>query len=104
MLQVNKRATGQTIFAHKEEHSLIGTLKQWAVGNPGNPDWRLKWDSLLPVTLDGVSIRVSIFSGDFLLAVKCISLRPYRMLPKEQHSHCFHLRGQVFTRVSAAIP
>lgn len=41
---------------------------------------------------------------EFPLAVKCISLGAYEMLPKEQHSHCFHLRVQVFTRVSAAIP
>lgn len=96
LLQVNERATGQTIFAHKEEHSLFGRLKQWAVGNPGiqTGGWN---GNLLPITLDGVSIHVSS-SGEFLLAVKCISLRAYQMLPQEQQSHCFHLHGQMFTR------
>lgn len=43
LLQVNERATGQTLLAHKQEHSLIGKLKQQAVGNPRNQDWWLKW-------------------------------------------------------------
>lgn len=43
LLQVKERATGQTLLAHRQEHSLIGKLKQQAVGNPRNQDWWLKW-------------------------------------------------------------
>lgn len=43
-----------------------------------------------------------LFRG-FLPAVRCISLRAYELLPKEQHSHCF-LQWSGAHRVSAAIP